>query len=156
MPHLPQLCQVILSLQVTLECAEKCRIPPKAYKFTIPLGTSVNMDGAAIYYPISVLFLATVRGIVLSPVDLIVIVILATLNSLGTTPVPSASLVLIFLIAEQVGVPVGALASILFAIDFLLDRFRTVCNVAGDIYAASAVGILCGMKYSNEEDNVLA
>jgi Na+/H+-dicarboxylate symporter len=124
------------TLPVTLRVAAARKIPVTIYKFTCPLGCLINMDGTAIYFPMAVIFLAATSGHELLPTDYVIICLLATLASIGTTPIPSASLVLIVMIANSVGVPVSGMFAVIVAIDWLLDRFRTAINVSGDLFGS--------------------
>jgi Na+/H+-dicarboxylate symporter len=127
------------TLPVTLRCAHAQKIPITVYKFACPLGCLINMDGTAIYFPMAVVFLASTQGKTLMAVDYVIIVLLATLASIGTTPIPSASLVLIIMIANSVDVEVTGMYAVIVAIDWLLDRFRTAINVSGDLFGAKIV-----------------
>merc|ERR1711937_294720 len=127
------------TLPVTLRCAHAQKIPVTVYKFTCPLGCLINMDGTAIYFPMAVVFLAATQGKVLSGVDYVIIVVLATLASIGTTPIPSSSLVLVIMIANSVNVEVTGMYAVIVAIDWLLDRFRTAINVSGDLMGSKVV-----------------
>lgn len=82
-------------------------------KFAVPLGCLVNMDGTAIYFPLCVVFLAVTQGIKLSPVDYVIICLLSTLASIGTTPIPSSSLVLTVMIAGSVNVPITGMYGVI-------------------------------------------
>lgn len=82
-------------------------------KFAVPLGCLVNMDGTAIYFPLCVVFLAVTQGIKLTPVDYVIICLLSTLASIGTTPIPSSSLVLTVMIAGSVNVPVTGMYGVI-------------------------------------------
>lgn len=127
------------TLPVTLRCAAERKIPVTVYKFTAPLGCLINMDGTAIYFPMAVVFLASTQGQTLKPTDYVIICLLATLASIGTTPIPSASLVLIVMIANSVNVEVTGMYAVIVAIDWFLDRFRTAINVSGDLFAAEVI-----------------
>ncbi|KAI6784528.1 Excitatory amino acid transporter-like protein [Emericellopsis cladophorae] len=127
------------TLPVTLRCAHAQKIPITVYKFTCPLGCLINMDGTAIYFPMAVVFLAATQGKVLMGVDYVIIVVLATLASIGTTPIPSSSLVLVIMIANSVNVEVTGMYAVIVAIDWLLDRFRTAINVSGDLMGSKVV-----------------
>jgi Na+/H+-dicarboxylate symporter len=95
------------------------------------------MDGTAIYFPIVVVFLAATQGITLNAADYIVVVLLSTLASIGTTPIPSSSLVLTVMIASSVGIPITGM---------FLDRFRTAVNVSCDTFAAVIVTKITGIE----------
>lgn len=71
------------------------------------------MDGTAIYFPLCVVFLAVTQGIKLSPVDYVIICLLSTLASIGTTPIPSSSLVLTVMIAGSVNVPITGMYGVI-------------------------------------------
>jgi Na+/H+-dicarboxylate symporter len=103
------------------------------------------MDGTAIYFPIVVVFLAATQGITLNAADYIIVVLLSTLASIGTTPIPSSSLVLTVMIASSVGVPITGMYAVVVAIDWFLDRFRTAVNVSCDTFAAVIVTKITGI-----------
>lgn len=99
----------------------------------------------------TVVFLARTQGITLGPVDYVIITLAATLASIGTTPIPSASLVLSVMIAGLVNVPVTGMYGVILAIDWLLDRFRTALNVSGDLYGAMVVYKKTGIEDADDE-----
>ncbi|KAK5655215.1 hypothetical protein OQA88_6114 [Cercophora sp. LCS_1] len=145
------------TLPVTMKCVAERGIPYTVNKFSIPLGCLINMDGTAIYFPLCVVFMAVTQGIKLSPTDYVIICLLSTLASIGTTPIPSSSLVLTVMIAGSVNVPVTGMYGVIVAIDWFLDRFRTAVNVSGDLFAAQVVTKMTGIKddpeeYSSEEE----
>ncbi|KAL2369810.1 hypothetical protein RJ035_002159 [Blastomyces gilchristii] len=117
-----------------------------AAKFAIPLGTLVNMDGTAIYLPITVTFLAATQGQVISAGQYVVVFLTATLASIGTTPIPSSSLVLIIMIANSISVEVTGMYGVITAIDWFMDRFRTMTNVTGDLYGGAIVAKITGIR----------
>lgn len=133
------------TLPVTLRCAYERKIPITVYKFTCPLGCLINMDGTAIYFPMAVVFLAATQGQILQPTDYVLIVILATLASIGTTPIPSSSLVLVIMIASSVNVPITGMYAVIVAIDWFLDRFRTAINVSGDLFGSAIIAKITGI-----------
>jgi len=124
------------TIPVTLRCVTARGVPQVVSRFTVPLGALINMDGTAIYFPLVVVFLATTQGMELNVGDYVIIVLLATLSSIATTPIPSASLVITIMIANSVGVPVTGMYAVVVAFDWFVDRFRTMTNVSGDMYAA--------------------
>lgn len=132
-------------MPVTLQVAEERKIPNNVAKFTIPLGTLINMDGTAIYFPTIVVFLAATQDWPLNAGDYAIIVLLATLSSIATTPIPSSSLVLTLIIAESVGIPITGMYAVVVAIDWFIDRFRTMINVSGDLYASQIMAKLTGI-----------
>jgi len=124
------------TIPVTLRCVTARGVPQVVSRFTVPLGALINMDGTAIYFPLVVVFLAATQGMELNVGDYVIIVLLATLSSIATTPIPSASLVITIMIANSVGVPVTGMYAVVVAFDWFVDRFRTMTNVSGDMYAA--------------------
>lgn len=133
------------TLSVTMKCARNRGVPESLVKFCLPLGCLINMDGTAIYFPCVVVFLAATQGQTLNGADYVIICLLSTLASIGTTPIPSSSLVLTVMIAESVNVEVTGMFAVVVAIDWFLDRFRTAVNVSGDLYAAPVVQKLSGI-----------
>ncbi|KAK4038407.1 Sodium:dicarboxylate symporter [Parachaetomium inaequale] len=133
------------TLPVTMKCVIARGVPITITKFSIPLGCLVNMDGTAIYFPLCVVFLAVTQGIKLTPVDYVIIYLLSTLASIGTTPIPSSSLVLTVMIAQSVNVPITGMYAIIISMDWFLDRFRTAVNVSGDMFAARIIQKLTGI-----------
>ncbi|KAK5174272.1 uncharacterized protein LTR77_001352 [Saxophila tyrrhenica] len=142
------------TLPVTLKCLEKRKVPQTVRKFVAPLGALINMDGTGIYFPIVVVFMAVTQGITLNAGNYTVIVLLAVLSSIATTPIPSSSLVLTVMICGSVGIPVTGMYAVVVAIDWFIDRFRTATNVSGDLYAAKVMEKLTGI--TDEDSHTLA
>jgi Na+/H+-dicarboxylate symporter len=114
-------------------------------RFVVPTGATVNMDGGAIYFVTACVWLAVLNGEEVTAASFIMLIFIATVGSIGTAPVPSASLVLIITAYNTVfggtGTPNGF--GYIFAIDWLMDRFRTVMNVTGDCIVAGIVVKIC-------------
>ena len=108
------------------------------------------MDGTGIYFPIVVVFMAVTQGIDLNAGDYTIIVLLAVLSSIATTPIPSSSLVLTVMICGSVGIPVTGMYAVVVAIDWFIDRFRTATNVSGDLYAAKVMEKLTGITHEDD------
>jgi Na+/H+-dicarboxylate symporter len=102
--------------------------------FTIPLGATINMDGTAIMQGVATVFIANVYGIDLSLGDYLVVILTATLASVGTAGVPGVGLVMLAMVLNQVGLPVEGIALII-GVDRLLDMMRTAVNITGDATA---------------------
>ncbi|KAL2264428.1 hypothetical protein VTK26DRAFT_3315 [Humicola hyalothermophila] len=141
------------TLSVTMKCARNRGIPESIVKFVVPLGCLINMDGTAIYFPCVVVFLAATQGQSLNGADYVIICLLSTLASIGTTPIPSSSLVLTVMIAESVDIEVTGMFAVVVAIDWFLDRFRTAVNVSGDLYAAAVLQKLSGITEDDDESS---
>eukprot|EP00419_Tripos_fusus_P062618 CAMPEP_0172931820 /NCGR_PEP_ID=MMETSP1075-20121228/219688_1 /TAXON_ID=2916 /ORGANISM="Ceratium fusus, Strain PA161109" /LENGTH=535 /DNA_ID=CAMNT_0013793143 /DNA_START=1 /DNA_END=1608 /DNA_ORIENTATION=- len=111
----------------------------------IPSAVTINMDGTCMTLITSVFWLAYSQGLTLSLSSILLMVITSTISSIGSAPIPSASLVLTGTIADAAGVPLGQLFGVIVAVDWLRDRVRTCVNVMGD---SIAVGILAiGFKH---------
>jgi Na+/H+-dicarboxylate symporter len=109
------------------------------YSFSLPLGATINMDGTGMYLGIVAIFAANIVGASLTLVEQVTVVAIAVLAGIGTAGVPSAGLILMTLVLTQVGLPV-AVVGFIAGIDPLLDRIRTMTNVAGDLAVATLVG----------------
>lgn len=120
------------------ETNEKSGVSHKITNFTLPIGATVNMDGTAIYIAAVVMFIAQAKGVDLGIKEQILILITALMSSIGTAGVPMASLVIITIILEVLGLPLELLALIL-PVDRLLDMFRTTTNVWGDSCGAVVI-----------------
>ena len=104
----------------------------------MPLGATINMDGTAIMQGVATVFIAQVYGIDLTSSQLLLVVLTATLASIGTAAVPSAGLIMLSLVLTQAGLPVEGIALIL-GVDRLLDMVRTAVNVTGDATVSTVV-----------------
>ena len=123
------------TMPVTLKTAEEeLKADKKISKFVIPLGTTVNMDGTALYQVIAVFFLAQLFSIELSIISILVIIITTLLASIGTPAIPGAGVIVLSTILVTVGIPpVGII--LLISVDRILDMTRTMVNVTGDLTA---------------------
>lgn len=127
------------TLPLTMDVAvKKLNISEKIASFVLPVGVTINMDGTSCYQMIATIFMAQVLGISLSPTDLVLLVGLTTLASIGTPGVPGASIVVQVMVLTTMGIPAEGLALIL-GIDRPLDMMRTVVNVTGDLTVATIV-----------------
>ena len=131
------------TLPVTIVCTtQKLKVSEKIARFTLPVGATVNMDGTALYEGVAVIFLIQLFGempdvmIELTFGKTMVIFITAVLASVGAAAIPSAGLITMAIVASAVGLPLHYIFFI-YAVDRLLDMFRTSTNVMGD--AAGAV-----------------
>lgn len=100
------------TLPVTMRCVRARGWPETVIKFSVPLGCLVNMDGTAIYFPAVVVFMAQTQGITLNAGEYVIVVLLATLSSIATTPIPSSSLVLTVIICQSVGIPLTGMYAV--------------------------------------------
>jgi Na+/H+-dicarboxylate symporter len=116
----------------------KLGVSNKVSSFTVPLGATINMDGTAIMQGVATVFIAQVYNIDLSTSDYLMVILTATLASIGTAGVPGVGLVMLAMVLEQVGIPIDGIALIL-GIDRLLDMTRTAVNVTGDAMVSCLV-----------------
>ncbi|XP_066250889.1 excitatory amino acid transporter-like isoform X1 [Euwallacea similis] len=127
------------TLPITIKCLEeKLGIDPRIARFTLPIGATINMDGTALYEAVAAIFIAQVRGIPLDIGRIIAISITATAASIGAAGIPQAGLVTMVMVLDTVGLPAEDVTLIL-AVDWLLDRFRTAINVMGDAFGSGVV-----------------
>ena len=120
-------------------CSEKLGVSREVVSFTLPLGATVNMDGTAIYQGISAMFIAQVFGIPLGLEQQLMIVLTASLASIGAAGVPGIGMVTLALVLSSVGLPAAGIALVL-GVERILDMVRTMLNVTGDAAASVVVG----------------
>lgn len=106
-------------------------VPEEIADFVLPIGVTINMDGTSCYQAIAAVFIAQVFGFDLSLSDQLLIVLTATLASIGAPGIPGGSIVMLIIVLSSVGLPIEGLALIL-GIDRPLDMLRTVVNITGD------------------------
>lgn len=127
------------TLPVTMECVEEnLGVSKTVAGFVLPLGATINMDGTALYQGVAAVFIAQVFGMQLSLAQQALIVLTATLASVGAAGVPGVGMITLALVLKTVGVPLEGIALIL-GVDRLLDMCRTVVNVTGDASCATVV-----------------
>lgn len=107
-------------------------------RFVIPIGATINMDGTALYEAVAAIFIAQVRGIALTIGQVVAISITATAAAIGAAGIPQAGLVTMVMVLDVVGLPAEDM-TLIIAVDWLLDRFRTMINVLGDSIGAGLV-----------------
>ena len=147
------------TLPTTFTAAENLGVDKEVYAFSLPLGATINMDGTAIYQGVCAFFLVMTcfgRGLTFGEMGMIVL--LATLASIGTAGVPGAGAIMLAMVMGGIGLPIdkgtaiaGAYAMIL-GIDALLDMGRTALNVTGDLTCTCCIAKKLGLL---KEDSVL-
>ncbi len=135
----------VASLPVTKECCDEMGVEGEISAFVLPLGATVNMDGTAIYQCVAAIFLAKCVGIDLTLTQMIVIVVTATLASIGTAGTSGAGMIMLAMVLDAVGVP-PTYIGIIYGIDRLFDMGRTALNVIGDASCAVCVNTWEGNK----------
>ena len=135
------------TLPVTLRCVEQhLHVKRDVAGFVIPVGATMNMDGTALYEAVAALFIANLVGIELTFAQQLIVFLTAMLAAIGAPGIPSAGMVTMVVVLQSVGLPVEAIA-ILMPVDRLLDTFRTMVNVEGDM-----VGSLVVQKWVTKSD----
>jgi len=127
------------TLPVTMETVnKKLGVNNSISSFTVPLGATINMDGTAIMQGVATVFIAQVFGVDLTLTDFLMVILTATLASIGTAGVPGVGLIMLAMVLQQVGLPVEGIALII-GVDRLLDMTRTAVNVTGDAMVSCIV-----------------
>ncbi|WP_053220227.1 dicarboxylate/amino acid:cation symporter [Virgibacillus senegalensis] len=138
------------TLPVSMKAAqENLKVPKPISSFVQPLGSTINMDGTAIMQGVATVFIAQVYAVDLSFSQLLMVVLVAVLASIGTAGVPGVGLIMLAMVLNQVSLPVEGIALII-GIDRLLDMARTALNVTGD--AACAV-VVSETEKKHQEDS---
>ncbi len=120
------------TLPVTLRTVEhRVGVKNEVASFVVPLGATINMDGTAIMQGVATVFIAQFYGIDLNATQYLMVVVTATMASIGTAAVPGVGLVMLTMVLAQVGLPVEGIGLII-GVDRLLDMMRTSVNITGD------------------------
>lgn len=143
------------TLPVSMHCAQKnLGVSKHITNFVLPLGSTVNMNGAAIFQAMSPLFIAQAYGINLSLQSILTIVVTATLSAIGAAGVPGTGFIMLSVVVSAAGLPIEGLA-LLAGIDRIREMGSTVLNVLGDavcaVYVAKQEGELDIRQYNHKE-----
>ena len=123
------------TLPLNIECCNKMGAEPEISSFVLPLGATINMDGTAIYQAVAAVFIACCYGINLTIGDMAMIVLTATLASIGTAGVSGAGMIMLAMVLTTIGIPVEGIA-IIAGVDKIFDMGRTTLNITGDATCA--------------------
>ncbi|NOZ42479.1 MAG: dicarboxylate/amino acid:cation symporter [Alphaproteobacteria bacterium] len=126
------------TLPLTMECARENGLSERSIRFVIPLGSTINMNGTALYEAIAAMFIAQMYGIHMGLFAQILIVITATLAAVGAAGIPQAGTVTMLIVLGAVGLPAEGIG-ILLSVDWFLDRCRTAVNTWGDAVGAAVL-----------------
>ncbi len=141
------------TLPITIDCVEKrAKVSNKICSLVVPLGSSMNMSGSALYECVAALFVAQAYGLEVSMITQVVVVFLALLTSMGVAGIPAGSLVCVIVILQALGLPAEGIGLFL-AVDRLLDMCRTTVNVFSDSCCAVLVATSEGEKEVLSVDN---
>ena len=126
-------------MPITLRCVEEnLKVDKNIAGFVVPLGTTVNIDGTAIYEATAAIFVANLVGIKLNLVQQLVVFFTSMIAAIGAPGIPSAGMITMIMVLQSVGLPIEAIA-ILIPIDRPLDAIRTMVNVEGDAIGSCIV-----------------
>lgn len=145
------------TLPVTMErVTEHLGVDEDVSSFVLPIGATINMDGTSLYQAVAAVFIAQAFGMDLDFSAQLMIIVTATLASIGSAAVPGAGMVMLIIVLGQAGIPEAGLA-LIFAVDRILDMCRTTVNVTGDaavsMLVAKSVGKLNEPQVKNWDDN---
>jgi len=126
------------TLPVTMECVEERGVSERSAGFVLPLGATINMDGTALYEGVAALFVAQVYGIHLGIDEQLLLFVIALLASVGAAGIPHASLIMMTVVFEALGLPLEAIGMLL-GIDRILTMCRTATNVWSDLAGAAII-----------------
>jgi len=120
------------TLATTMDvCKNKLGVSKNSTSFVLPLGAAINMDGMAIYLGICTLFFAQAYNIDLTTTDYLLIILTATLGSIGAAGMPSGTIIMLPMVLSAINIPIEGVAFIA-GIDRILDMMRTTLNITGD------------------------
>ncbi|GEM75308.1 dicarboxylate/amino acid:cation symporter [Vibrio sagamiensis] len=137
------------TIPVTMETAKyRMGVENRVSSFTIPLGATINMDGTAIMQGVATAFIAQAFNIDLTMGDYLMVILTATLASIGTAGVPGVGLIMLAMVLNQVGLPLEGIGLIM-GVDRLLDMIRTAVNITGD----SAVTVIVAKSEGALDEN---
>ncbi|XP_078097878.1 neutral amino acid transporter B(0)-like [Mustelus asterias] len=124
------------SLPLMMKCVEENNgVSKQISRFILPIGATVNMDGAALFQCVAAVFIAQLNNVSLNFVQIITILVTATASSVGAAGIPAGGVLTLAIILEAVGLPTQEI-SLVLAVDWLVDRTCTVLNVEGDAFGA--------------------
>jgi Na+/H+-dicarboxylate symporter len=127
------------TLPVSMAAAvEQGGVSKKVVDLVLPIGSTINMDGTALYQAGIAIFIAQALGIDLTMSQQLTIVFAVVLASVGASGIPGAGIVMLTVVFESVGLPIGAVA-VIMAVDRFLDMFRTSINIWGDLCVAKII-----------------
>lgn len=126
------------TLPVTMLVAKEQNVNDDVARFVLPLATTINLAGTAMYEAVSALFFCQILGFHLSILSQIGVFITAILAGMGATGIPEGGLITMVMVLRNVNVPASAIG-LLLPFDRILDRFRTMTNVCGDLVCAITV-----------------
>ncbi|XP_056617152.1 neutral amino acid transporter A [Triplophysa dalaica] len=129
-------CSSSATLPTMMKCVEENNgVDKRISRFILPIGATVNMDGAAIFQCVAAVFIAQLNNVELNAGQIFTILVTATASSVGAAGIPAGGIITIAIILEAIGLPTHDL-SLMLAVDWIVDRTTTVVNVEGDALGA--------------------
>uniref|UniRef100_A0A8D2LKE6 Amino acid transporter n=1 Tax=Varanus komodoensis TaxID=61221 RepID=A0A8D2LKE6_VARKO len=142
------------TLPITLKCLlENNGIDRRIARFVLPVGATINMDGTALYEAVAAIFIAQVNEYDLDLGQIITVSITATAASIGAAGIPQSGLVTMVIVLTSVGLPTEDI-TLIVAVDWALDRLRTMTNVLGDALAAGIIAHVCREDFAPKPPEV--
>lgn len=129
------------TLPINMECTKKLGARKDVRSFVLPLGATINMDGTCIYQGVCAIFIAQIFGIDLTITQQLMVVLTATLASVGTAGVPGAGVIMLTMVLQSVGLPLEGIA-LITGVDRILDMARTTVNITGDAACTLCISYL--------------
>uniref|UniRef100_A0A3Q2D6S3 Amino acid transporter n=1 Tax=Cyprinodon variegatus TaxID=28743 RepID=A0A3Q2D6S3_CYPVA len=124
------------TLPLMMKCVEeKNGVSKHISRFILPIGATVNMDGAALFQCVAAVFIAQLNNTSLNFIQVITILVTATASSVGAAGIPAGGVLTLAIILEAIGLPTSDI-SLILAVDWLVDRTCTILNVEGDAFGA--------------------
>ncbi|WP_175618709.1 dicarboxylate/amino acid:cation symporter [Oceanobacillus kimchii] len=142
-------CSSVATLPLTLKATLRLGADKATTNFAVPLGSVINMNGTAIYQAVSVIFVAQIYGIELSITTQLMVMLTATLASIGTAGVPGSGLIMSVIVLQAAGLPLEGVA-LLAGIDRIMNMGRIVPNIVGDAATALLVSKSEGTLHVNK------
>ncbi len=139
-------------MPLTIKTAEeKLSTRPSTSQFIIPLGTTINMDGTAMYQAVATMFLAQVYNVELGIAGILTVILISVASSVGAPGTPGVGIVVLSMVLNSVGIPLEGIALII-GIDRILDMCRTTLNVTGDLVACTVMDALIDSEQTLTEE----
>ncbi|KAL1139515.1 hypothetical protein AAG570_006498 [Ranatra chinensis] len=132
---------------------EKAKVDKQITRFILPIGT-INMDGTALFLTVSLIFIAQMNNIYLGIGEIVTVVLSCTVASMSSATVPSAALVLVLMLCSTINAPAEDV-SLLYAVDWFVDRLRTTNNLLGDCYACAVIESISKKELKNKSEVII-
>uniref|UniRef100_A0A3Q2GM56 Amino acid transporter n=1 Tax=Cyprinodon variegatus TaxID=28743 RepID=A0A3Q2GM56_CYPVA len=149
-------CSSSATLPSMIKCVEENNgVDKRISRFILPIGATVNMDGAAIFQCIAAVFIAQLNNTELNAGQIFTILVTATASSVGAAGIPAGGIITIAIILEAIGLPTNDL-SLMLAVDWIVDRTTTVVNVEGDALGAGILHHINQLESKKHQQEVAA